>query len=78
MTVLLTAAMLGCITLNLDYCCCIFYIFYALFDFIAGIDPIGLLFQTGNFFNAMAADTYTVTLLFATLIFEPIAIYYVF
>ena len=49
-----------------------------MFDFIAGIDPIGLLFQNGNFFNAMAADTYTVTLLFATLIFEPIAIYYVF
>ena len=42
-TVLLTGALLGCITLNLDYCCCIFYMLYAMFDFVAGIDPIGLL-----------------------------------
>ena len=75
LTILLTAAMLSCITLNLDYCCCIFYIFYAGFDFIAGIDPIGLAVQKGRLLESLFNPI--VFLSFVSIIFEPIAIYFV-
>ena len=78
MTVLLTGALLGCITLNLDYCCCIFYMLYAMFDFVAGIDPIGLLVQNGMIFSISSSSMFPVLMEIATIIFEPIAIYYVF
>ena len=78
LTVLLTTAMLGCITLNLDYCCCIFYMFYAMFDFVAGIDPIGLLVQTGVIWHIPTDKVFPFVMEVATILFEPIAIYYVF
>ena len=51
---------------------------YAMFDFVAGIDPIGLLVQNGTLFSIPSNALFSVLLEIVTVIFEPIAIYYVF
>ena len=51
---------------------------YAMFDFVAGIDPIGLLVQNGTLFSIPSSAMFPVLLEITTVIFEPIAIYYVF
>ena len=61
--------------MNLNYCCVLIYIVYTMFDLITNVDPIGVLFQTGDW--SKFGSPLKLWLL-AMVIFEPIGIYFAF
>ena len=78
-TMLITPLILCCATCSYQYFCLMFYIFYAIIDFIGFIEPCGLLIQLALRSNMSASWSMTTYVpLYIMLIFLPIAIRFAF
>ena len=76
---IMTAAILFCASMSLNYCCLLIYILYTMVDFVTIIDPIGRMVQNNIQSRGTGWQNSALTWLYvACLIFEPIAIYYAF